>query len=46
MNENKSVKLFIVEAVGTLLESVGDSKEEEKILRSFLVNYDEYFLKQ
>ena len=42
-DENKSIKLFVMEAIGLLIESVGNRKEEERILRSFLVHYDGYF---
>ena len=37
------MKLFIVEAIGALVEAINDRKEEEKVLRSFLVHYDGYF---
>jgi len=43
--ENKQIKLFLVEAIGMLVEAVGNRKEEERILRSFLVHYDGYFNK-
>ena len=41
--ENRQVKLFVVEAIGSLIEAVGNKKEEERILRSFMVQYDGYF---
>lgn len=37
------MKTFVVESIGHLIESVGNKKEEEQILRSFLVHYDGYF---
>ena len=40
---NKQIKLFIVEAIGALVEAIGNRKEEEKVLRSYLVHYDDYF---
>ena len=33
----------MIEAIGALIEAVGNQKEEERILRSFLVHYDGYF---
>lgn len=43
--ENKQVKSFLLESIGTLIEAVSNRKEEEQILRSFLVHYDDYFAK-
>ena len=45
-SENNQVKLFVIEAIGALIESIGNQKEEERILRSFLVHYDSYFNNQ
>ena len=42
-SESKQVKLFVIEAISALVESVGNRKEEERILRSVLVHYDGYF---
>ena len=43
-SENMQVKAFLVETIGTMLEAVSNRKEEERILRSLLVNYDDYFI--